>query len=132
VALPKGRTTKGPTTRVTPTTKRELYERALHCCEVCGAHGATNAHHRVNASQGGRPTLGNLLLVCGSGTTGCHGRITVHPRWAKTLGYSVPATFEPCDVPVARWSRWVGALEVVLIDDRGGLELTDRAPGVPT
>lgn len=115
---------------VSRATKAELYERALHCCEVCGVHGATNAHHRVNQSQGGRDTLGNLMLVCGSGTTGCHGRITVHPTWAKTQGYTVPGTFEPCDIPVVRFSRWTGATEVVLLDDHGGITPTDRTPGL--
>ncbi|QEA10857.1 HNH endonuclease [Mycobacterium phage Weirdo19] len=117
-------------TRVTPATRAALRERALGCCEVCGAPGATNAHHRVNASQRGRGTLGNLLLVCGSGTTGCHGRITMHPQWARERGYSVGGTYEPCDVPVARWSRFTGAIEVVTLDDRGGVNPTDRSPGV--
>ena len=93
----------------------------MHCCEVCGQHGATNAHHRVNASQGGRGTLGNLLLVCGSGTTGCHGRITTNPTWAKSQGYTVHPASEPCDVPVMRWSRYTGAHELVLVDDQGSI-----------
>ncbi|GJJ23723.1 hypothetical protein MTY414_73960 [Mycolicibacterium mageritense] len=83
----------------------------------------------MNQSQGGRGTLGNLLLVCGSGTTGCHGRITVNPTWAKAQGYTVGGTFEPADVPVVRWSRFIGGPEVVLLDDRGGITLTDRAAG---
>lgn len=117
------------TTQVTPATRKALRERALGCCEACGAYGATNAHHRVNASQRGRGTLGNLMLLCGSGTTGCHGRVTEHPAWARSQGLSVGGTFEPCDVPVARWSRFLGAIEVVLLDDRGGITPTDRAPG---
>ena len=112
------------------TSTPDLHERALHCCEVCGGRGATNAHHRVNAGQGGRATRGNLLLVCGSGTTGCHGRITANPAWARAQSYTVGGTFEPCDVPVVRWSRWTGSPQVVLLDDRGGIAPTDRTPGM--
>lgn len=115
---------------VSARTRRDLRERALHCCEVCGAHGATNAHHRVNQSQQGRDTLGNLMLVCGSGTMGCHGRITQHPLWARSQGYTVPGTYEPADIPLVRWSRWTGSPEVVLLDDHGGITPTDRAPGI--
>ena len=119
-------------TRVTPAVRRDLRERALHCCEICGDPDATNAHHRVNAGQGGRGKLGNLLLVCGSGTTGCHGAITANPTWARAQGYTVPPSFEPCDVPVARWSRFTGTRETVLLDDRGGITPTDRSPGLPS
>lgn len=115
---------------LTRATRSALHERALHCCEICGVHGANNAHHRVNQSQGGRDTLGNLLLVCGSGTTGCHGGITTHPSLARAAGYTVPSTFEPCDVPVRRWSRFTGQHETVLLDDRGGITPTNREPGV--
>lgn len=111
---------------ITPATRRALKERAMHCCEVCGQHGANNAHHRINQSQGGPDTLGNLMLVCGSGTTGCHGRITTSPHWAKRQGYTVPGTFNPCEIPLARWSRFTGHVEVVLIDDQGGITPCDH------
>jgi hypothetical protein len=70
------------------------------------------------------------LLVCGSGTTGCPGAITANPAWARAQGYTVGGTFEACDVPVVRWSRFTGATEVVLLNDRGGITPTDRSPGV--
>lgn len=71
------------------------------------------------------------MLVCGSGTTGCHGRITVHPRWAKAHGYSIQPGVEPSDVPVLRWSRYLGAHEPVLLDDEGNVEWTDQEVGEP-
>ena len=117
--------------RIPASVRAALHERAMSCCEVCGTNGATNAHHRVNQSQGGHHTLGNLMLACGSGTTGCHGRITTNPTWAKQHGYTVPATYTPNDIPVTRWSRWTGQPETVLLDDRGGITLTDRTPGLP-
>ncbi|WP_101951179.1 hypothetical protein [Mycobacterium sp. 3519A] len=81
--------------------------------------------------QRGRGTLGNLLLVCGSDVTGCQDRIIANPLWARQFGYSVPATFEPADVALMRWSRWTGGPETVLINDRGEVNPTDRSPGLP-
>lgn len=115
--------------RIPASVRADLRERAHGCCEVCGHSGATNAHHRVNQSQGGRDTLGNLLLVCGSGTTGCHGRITTNPAWARAQGYTVRSTFEPTAIPLVRWSRWTGQPETVLLHDDGTYALTDRTPG---
>lgn len=57
-------------------------------CEICGFQ-ATNAHHRRNKSQGGRDVLSNLLMLCGSGTTGHHGDVTMHPEWAARCGYTI-------------------------------------------
>lgn len=110
-------------------TRTALHERAHGCCEVCGSTGATNAHHRINQSQGGPDTLGNLMLVCGSGTTGCHGWITVNPMEAARLGYTVTGqriskrsgADSPTDVPVLRWSRETGRHDWVLLDDDGGI-----------
>lgn len=105
-----------------------LRERALGCCERCGRCGANNAHHRINRSQGGSDTLSNLLLLCGSGTTGCHGWVTEHPEEAQRLGYTVsghhlsktgPAI--PADKPVFRYSRELDRPTWVLLDDDGGI-----------
>lgn len=77
-----------------------LRERAGDCCEICGVR-ANNAHHRRNKSQGGRDTLANLMLLCGSGTTGCHGNVTMNPKWAAESGYTIRGTVdEPETVPV--------------------------------
>ena len=40
--------------------------RAGDCCVV-------NAHHVVSRARGGDDITDNLVLLCGSGTTGCHG-----------------------------------------------------------
>lgn len=115
---------------VSAKTRRALHERAYSCCEACGSPGATNAHHRLNQSQGGPDTLSNLMLLCGSGTTGCHGIVTVNPESARWLGYSVSLAQVTVDgrlpittanVPVYRWSREIGCAEWVLLDDDGCL-----------
>lgn len=40
---------------------------------MCGVTGPLNAHHVLSRARGGDDVVENLLLVCGSGTTGCHG-----------------------------------------------------------
>lgn len=116
---------------VSAKTRAALRERAHSCCEACGKPGATNAHHRINRSQGGPDTLSNLLLLCGSGTMGCHGWVTQNPECARAWGQRVslgrlgqisknlPIT--AANVPVLRWSRELGSLEWVLLDDDGCL-----------
>lgn len=117
---------------VTAATRALLHERAGGCCEGCGVAGATNAHHRMNRSQGGADKLSNLLLLCGSGTMGCHGTVTMNPHWARVRGLTVTfgqlgelsrshggAPYHLADVAVLRWSRESAALEWVLLDDDG-------------
>lgn len=53
-------------------------------CVICG-EPATNAHHVLGR---GAPNFGddvpeNLVALCGSGTEGCHGRITVNNITAR-------------------------------------------------
>lgn len=51
----------------------------------------------------------NLLTLCGSGTTGCHGWVEAHPAWATAHGWSVPRwqTADVATVPVWTWRGWV-------------------------
>ena len=55
------------------------------------------------------------VILCGTGTTGCHGWVESHRHEARELGYLVPlnGTLKPSQVPVVRWD---GAL-VHLTDD---------------
>jgi 5-methylcytosine-specific restriction endonuclease McrA len=43
-------------------------------CRVCG-YRATSLHHLVPRSLGGDDVEQNLVPLCGSGTTGCHGLV---------------------------------------------------------
>jgi hypothetical protein len=76
-----------------------LHTRSDHCCEICGKWG-NNAHHRKNRSQGGKDVLSNLMLLCGSGTTGCHGYVTEHPAEGRDKGWCVWSHQKPAEVPV--------------------------------
>lgn len=95
--------------------RRLVYDRSGRVCEVCGRARATNWHHRKNASQGGLWCPSNGLHLCGSGTTGCHGKITVNPRIARERGWSVPSWGDPGETPV-----WVAGRGWVLLKDDGG------------
>jgi hypothetical protein len=58
----------------------------------------------------------NLMLLCGSGTTGCHGWVESHRREAVTWGLLVPRPGLPAVTPVFyRKTKWV------LLDDDGGV-----------
>lgn len=98
-------------------TRAALRVRAHDTCERCGERFANNAHHRKNRSQSGRDELSNLLLLCGSGCTGCHGYVTEHPADSYEHGWSVRSTADPALIPVLYRGRWVhlhnsGAVEV--------------------
>lgn len=109
--MPRARTPKprrAPRyTGATQTVKDDLAARAGGRCEVCGTRltGPWSRHHRRPRRMGGdrRPDvneLANLLLICGTATTGCHGRIESDREWAYTHGYLLPADTTPDQVPV--------------------------------
>lgn len=59
--------------------------------------------HRLARGMGGRSvdnTPANLVVMCGTGTTGCHGRTEREPDWARERGYRVDSWDSPRTVPV--------------------------------
>lgn len=100
-----------------------LHERArideVPCCEICGKPG-NNAHHRKNKSQGGLDVLSNLMLLCGSGTTGCHGWVTVNPHKSRHNGWTVLRHQEPEQIPVRR-----RGVRVMFADDGFFIEIPE-------
>jgi len=104
--------------RIPDKVRKALHKRAeindFPCCEICGTPYANNAHHRRGQGQGGPNTLSNLMLLCGSGTTGCHGYVTSHPAAAVRNGWTIQGTEEePWQVAV--WYRRQGKFN--LYDD---------------
>lgn len=80
-----------------------LYTRAGGQCEACGINEGPigwSAHHRQLRSRGGGHTLDNLTWLCGSGTTGCHGRVHAHPAAATERGFIVASWDAPETAPV--------------------------------
>lgn len=95
-----------------------VLERAGYRCECCGkALGERRGedfsiHHRRCRGMGGTSWFGanltsNLLAVCGSGTTGCHGWIETHRAEAMASGWLVSRYKDPFTVPVEIEGRLV-------------------------
>lgn len=93
-------------------------------CARCGRAGAfgalpLNTHHRRPRGMGGTKRgdangLANLLTLCGSGTTGCHGWVESHRAEARAAGLLVSLHADPQDVPVQTWRG------LLLLDNAGG------------
>ena len=75
-------------------------ERDQDVCVRCGGPG-NNWDHRKNRSQGGRWSASNGQILCGSGTTGCHGFVTQNPDYAYFEGFAVPSHAHP-----ELWPAW--------------------------
>lgn len=107
----------------TPAQRALVAERAGHSCELCpkSLHdgdawtGEHSFHHRQARGMGStrRPETNaayNLLLVCGTGTTGCHGFIESHRKAAEAEGWLVRHGLDPAHVPVTVHTGRIGRL----------------------
>jgi hypothetical protein len=54
-------------------------------CRICEDHPADTLHHLVPRSLRGDDVADNLVGLCGSGTTGCHGLVEDRNPWACSL-----------------------------------------------
>ena len=78
---------------MTDETRFAVYRRAGYRCERCLEQTPTiNIHHRLPRQMGG--TLSdsihlpaNLIVLCGSGTSGCHGWVESNRDQARKLGF---------------------------------------------
>ena len=86
---------------VSPGTFEKVWERDAGQCVRCGlalvgARGLSwSVHHRRPRGSGGSKLKwvdlpGNLILLCGSGVTGCHGWVESHRAVARDKGWLVP------------------------------------------
>lgn len=78
-------------------------------------------HHRRPRGMGGskNPALNqasNILLLCGSGTTGCHGWVESNREEAYDLGLLVRMWQVPIETPVTLFHG------TFLLDDEGGVQ----------
>ena len=73
--------------------------------------GGWSLHHR-KGRRGGDTSYPNALILCGTGTTGCHGWVTEHPEEAFELGLAIrrlatTPEYEPENVRVRdNFGRW--------------------------
>lgn len=98
--------------------KRAALERQGWHCLRCGTNihdpsrwPGRSGHHRQlrrAADPDVRHSPANIVELCGSGTTGCHGWVHQHVAEAERLGLIVPFGADPRDVPVFDWEgRWM-------------------------
>lgn len=84
--------------------REAVYERDGMCCVRCGISvlsAPRSVHHRQPRGAGGTASpaahrLSLLVLVCGTGVTGCHGDIESH-RTAALAGGWLISKFEAAD-----------------------------------
>lgn len=95
---------KFPVADTGPSVKlRALVEGRDKVCVRCGVavpRDEDSLHHRIPRGRGGENAAVNLILLCGSGVSGCHGWVEKHRTAAYRLGYLVPTGIDPADVPV--------------------------------
>ena len=100
--------TKQRYTGATEATRNMVLERANYRCELCNKSFigvGMSIHHRKPRQMGGtkNPKINNasnLLAVCGSGTSGCHGKIESNREEAYKNGHLVHSYEDPAEVPV--------------------------------
>ena len=74
--------------------RQVVIDRAEQRCERCRRYlheERASLHHRKLRSRGGEDSAANLVLLCGTGTTGCHGWVHLNPREATAAGFMVPS-----------------------------------------
>ena len=90
---------------VTKDVRDSVLKRANYQCEFChGSLHAMSIHHRGPRQLGGSKAsyineAVNLLALCGSGTTGCHGEVESNRARAYELGLLVHRGYYPENVP---------------------------------
>lgn len=76
-------------------------------------------------SQSPKTTLHNvenLVDMCGTGTTGCHGYVHAHPAESYANGWLVRSTTDPADAPIRTYRGWM-----ILTPDGGWRKYTKGA-----
>jgi len=76
-------------------------------CRGCGGP-ASSFHHVVPRGQRGDDVPANVIPLCGTGTTGCHGAITTHtPGW-EAIASAIRGSLSPAETQYvyAKRGRW--------------------------
>jgi hypothetical protein len=84
--------------------------RAAKSCERCGVTvigSFGSVHHRTPRQMGGSVTASEdtsrMVLLCGSGTTGCHGTVERERLAAYHAGWLVRQGEDPHRIPIVLW-----------------------------
>lgn len=110
------RPVRGSSSEVPEEIREAVLERDGHACTRCGAaivRPYYSLQHRRPRGMGGSRllhTMANLVTLCGSATSGCHGEVESDRETAVRLGWLVPHGVTPEEWPVWRWTpdghRW--------------------------
>lgn len=98
-------------------------QRDGHRCQMCGCSivdQPSSIHHRRRRGMGGSALLerpSNLVRLCGTGITGCHGFVESERALATTRGWLLGFLDDPETTPLRCFDGWQ------LLSDTG-----DRAP----
>lgn len=105
---------RAPRNPMPPDVRALVIERDGHACRRCGrplpAGRGGSVHHRIPRGMGGTSWSGIhspalLVLLCGDGTTGCHGWVESNRAAALRLGWLLSRhlfQIDPADIPL-RW-----------------------------
>jgi hypothetical protein len=106
----------------TPKTRQMVIKRDQSTCQWCGCHVDTSSgwyslQHRRSRGMGGTKQAwvngpANLVLMCGTGTTRCHGHVEAHPIEAAGRGFRLGIGEHPDLTPIEDWSGFRWRLEV--------------------
>lgn len=97
----------------------DCMERDGHRCFRCGKHVSErwpgySCHHRQSKSVG-PDTLENRIMLCGSGTTGCHGWVHSHPKMSRDEGWIVSRYAVPAEEPARHWDLGMVYVSSILV-----------------
>lgn len=115
----------------------KVIARDMGACARCGRHVAHlqrgiawSIHHRRPRGIGGTilawvMAAANLIILCGSGTTGCHGWVESNRREARALGFLVPLNgIQKADEVAIKHIT----LGLVYLNDEGGWVPVEEGP----
>lgn len=97
-----------PVLKVSEETRFLVFARANYRCERCfkELHGVfgVSVHHRRPRMMGGSRNAelhlaANLIVLCGSGNTGCHGWVESHRDKAREHGYLIQRVQNAHEIP---------------------------------
>lgn len=107
------RPVRGSSSEIPDDVREAVLERDGHACVRCGVtvqRPVYSLHHRRARGMGGSRrlhTMANLVTLCGTGTTGCHGDVESDREASEAAGWLLPrrrATVTPEEWPVLRWT----------------------------
>lgn len=77
---------------MTPQQRDDVITRDQHRCQRCGrtlTGFPYSIHHRKGRHCADPDGMANLICLCGTGTTGCHGWVHQHPAESYERGFMV-------------------------------------------